>query len=134
MTTEAITEPMPGGEPPATVTVRRSWAIGGAVAVVAVIVAMAITLAAVAGDDHDGFDGHGFPAATGSAPPGAEGMTPPSGMPYGGGPEGAMPGPGAMPGQGEVPDLPQPPDGGSVPGGSGSSGSGSSGGSSSSSN
>ncbi|MCB0875445.1 MAG: hypothetical protein KDB46_04530, partial [Solirubrobacterales bacterium] len=65
MTTEAITEPMPSGEPPATLTVRRSWAVGGAVAIVVVIVAMAIALVAVTGEDGRGHDGFAPPMSAG---------------------------------------------------------------------
>jgi hypothetical protein len=85
MTSGAITEPVAGGEPPATLTVRRSWAIGAAVAAAVVIVALAVALAVVAVDHGDGFDGRGLAPAADSAPPGGEGMMPPGGLPYGGG-------------------------------------------------
>jgi hypothetical protein len=68
--TAATTEPMPIKGPPATVTVRRSWAIGGLLAVVVVIVAMAIALAAVAGDDAPD---RGFPQGAPSGVPGMSG-------------------------------------------------------------
>jgi hypothetical protein len=73
---------MPVKEPPATVTVRRSWAVGGLLAVVVVIVAMSIALAAVAGDDGPGTAG-GFPQGPPSGVPEMSqgGMAPPQTSP-----------------------------------------------------
>ncbi len=111
MSTEAITEPMPAAEPPATVTIRRSWAVSAALLVAAVIVAMAIALAAVAGDGGRP-DGGGFP-------PARSGATPQTGEGYG--PPGGMPGPGTAP-DGATPDLPAPGAQSSPNGGGSSSG------------
>ena len=86
-TATTATEVMAAQGQPATVTVRRSWAIGGLLAVVVVIVAMAIALAAVASDDG------GFP----------------QGPPSGGVPEmrqGGIAPPEGMPDQGALPQLP----------------------------
>jgi hypothetical protein len=104
MTAEAATSAMPAPEnsgAPATVTMRRSWAIGALLTVAVVIVAMAIALAAVAGDD--GADGPGgFPPGAGGFPPGA----PPSVQ---GTSEGYGPPPGVMPEQGGPGSLPTQP-------------------------
>ncbi len=76
--TAPATEAMAVKGPPATLTVRRSWAVAGLVTVVVVIVAMAIALAAVAGDDGPG---GGFPqGGPGQAPGMSGGMAPPQGQ------------------------------------------------------
>jgi len=95
--TATTTDVMTPGDPPATVTVRRSWAIGGLVAVVVVIVAMAIALAAVAGDDGARGDFPGGPPSGGTPGISQQGMVPPEGIPDGG-------------------SMPQPPDGAQMPG------------------
>jgi hypothetical protein len=81
MTAETATEVMAAADPPATLTVRRSWALGGLLTVAVVIVAMAIALAIMAGDD-----GQGAPAGFPQGAPGmSEGGMPPEGFPEGGG-------------------------------------------------
>lgn len=86
MTMEAATEAMAVKAPPATVTIRRSWAIGVAVAALTAIVAMAIAVAVLASDD-DGSAPGGFPQD--SVPPAQSGsgfgggMAPPQVMPEG---------------------------------------------------
>jgi len=78
MTTEAATEAMAIKEPPATVTIRRSWAIGAALAALTAIVAMAIAVAVLAAGDGGRAPG-GFPqdAAAPAQPGFGEGMAPP---------------------------------------------------------
>ena len=102
MTAQTATGAMAPDEngPPATVTVRRSWALAGAALAVAVIVALSIALAAMASDGDDRSGDYGFPQGSpglseGIAPP--QGMTPPEGIAL---PEGMAPPQGVAPRQG----------------------------------